>query len=423
MAGKIKKDWKFWLNIVTFVALGVLVIVSRHQIAEAFRSFAKLNYLWLFMMVPLQLLNNFAYAKLYQSNLRNLGEKVKTSTLFLTSFELNFVNHVFPSGGVSGFSYLNLRLRQSGIPTAKTTLVQILRFALTFVSFLVILFFGMIFLTFGRYTSPFIILLCSSIVFLTIFGTLVGVYIIGDSGRIKTFVSFLPRILNRVGRRFRKHRTNIVDINKVEKTMEDLHQDYVLISKDWRQLKQPFLWALVVNLTDLATVFVVYLAFGTWVNPGAVIIAYAVANFAGLVAILPGGVGIYEGLMTATMASAGVNKGLALSATLVYRVFYMLLFLPPGYLLYQRFLKQSGEELAPASTIAPGIEAPPKHEIEPEDITHHTTEAHHTAYPPGRAPEEHHETDQPYHPHEEDRHQHRDHEPEGHEHASHADAD
>src|SRR5437868_6980334 len=140
MSQKIKRDWKFWLNLFTLVALGALVVLSRHQIGQAFSSFARLNYLWLFMMVPLQLFNNFAYAKLYQINLKNLGENVPTSTLFLTSFELNFVNHVFPSGGLSGFSYMSMRLKQSGVPTAKTTLVQILRFALTFITFLIFLF-------------------------------------------------------------------------------------------------------------------------------------------------------------------------------------------------------------------------------------------------------------------------------------------
>ena len=96
------------------------------------------------------------------------------------------------------------------------------------------------------------------------------------------------------------------------------------------------------------TIYVVYIAFGSLINPGALILAYAVANFAGLVAILPGGVGIYEGLMTATMASAGVDKVLALSATVVYRVLNMLYGLPIGYYLYQRALKQaSGPQSTP----------------------------------------------------------------------------
>lgn len=95
------------------------------------------------------------------------------------------------------------------------------------------------------------------------------------------------------------------------------------------------------NFTEILTIFIVYLSFGELVNPGAIIIAYAVANVAGLVAVLPGGIGVYEGLMTAVMASAGIEKGLALSATVVYRVFNMGLFLPVGYILYNRALNNN----------------------------------------------------------------------------------
>ena len=55
--------------------------------------------------------------------------------------------------------------------------------------------------------------------------------------------------------------------------------------------------------------------------------------------------------MTAVMASAGVNRALALSATVVYRVFNMGLFLPIGYFFYQRALQDDG--VSPESI--PGI--------------------------------------------------------------------
>jgi uncharacterized protein (TIRG00374 family) len=69
-----------------------------------------------------------------------------------------------------------------------------------------------------------------------------------------------------------------------------------------------------------------------------VIIAYAVANFAGLVSILPGGIGIYEGLMTLVLAASGIPSGVSLPVTVMYRVVNMLVQLPPGYVLYHRAL-------------------------------------------------------------------------------------
>lgn len=352
MAKPLRKDIKFWLNVFTIGALLMLVIISRTAIIAAFKKLGQLNASALLLMIPLQAINYYAVARVYKDYFKSQGEELKMSTMYSVALELNFVNHVFPSGGVSGFSYLSLRLKQEGISTAKSTLAQIVRFALTFISFLALLFFGMLILALRRHTSPLTILISSSIAFLTLFGAVVGTYIISDQGRIKAFTGWLPKVLNKVIGVFRRHKKETIIIAKVESTMEDLHRDYMMLSQDWRSLKKPLLWALLINVSDVATIYAVYLAFGTFVNPGALIIAYAVANFAGLVAILPGGVGIYEGLMTATLTSAGVDKALALSATVVYRVLNMIYALPLGYYLYHRALKQPDHTMVRAAEVS-----------------------------------------------------------------------
>jgi uncharacterized membrane protein YbhN (UPF0104 family) len=65
-------------------------------------------------------------------------------------------------------------------------------------------------------------------------------------------------------------------------------------------------------------------------------LAYAVANVAGLISVLPGGVGIYEGLMTAVLATAGIPPAVSLPVTVMYRVLNTVIQLPPGYYLYHR---------------------------------------------------------------------------------------
>lgn len=337
-----KRDFKFWLNIVTFVALGFLVYISWDQIVEAFKEFGGLNTGALLLMIPIQLGSYYAVAKFYKAFLDSQKIAISFSQLFKIGLELNFVNNVFPSGGVSGFSYLSLRLKQLGVPAAKSTLVQILRFGLTFISFLALLLFAVIALSLSSSAGGLIVFISSSIVFATIFGTVVGAYIISSSSRIKAFVSWLPKAVNYVAKRFKRDKkTSLINIDKVEKTLEELHIDYLVLKKDMPLVKRLLKWAFVMNVAEVLTIYMVYIAFGELINPGALIIAYAVANLAGLIAILPGGVGVYEGLMTATLASAGVPKALALSATVIFRVLSMVFFLPIGYYFYQRALRES----------------------------------------------------------------------------------
>jgi uncharacterized protein (TIRG00374 family) len=90
------------------------------------------------------------------------------------------------------------------------------------------------------------------------------------------------------------------------------------------------------------------MAFGEFVNPGAVIIAYAVANFAGLISVLPGGVGVYEALMTAVLAAAGIPAALSLPVTVMYRILNSAIQLIPGYYFYQKNLHNRDKNYAEA---------------------------------------------------------------------------
>lgn len=344
MAVKIKTDWKFWLNVFTFAALAFLFYISWDQIVEAFRELDHLNAWALLLMIPIQGLSYYAVARFYRNFLAKQGDRVPMWDMYKVSLELNFVNHVFPSGGVSGFSYLSLRLKQLGVPTAKSTLAQLLRFGLTFISFLVLLVVGLFMLAFSNSVGGLVLVISTSIILATIGGTVAGMYIIGKPSRIKAFVSWLPKAVNHVAKLFKRDKErSLIDINKVEKTLEDLHEDYVVLSRDKKLVKNLLAWALVINVTEVLTIYMVYIAFSQLINPGALIISYAVANFAGLIAVLPGGVGIYEGLMTATLAGAGVPKALALSATVIYRVLSMIFSLPIGYFFYHRALRRGGD--------------------------------------------------------------------------------
>jgi len=334
------KSFKFWINVVTILALLLLVVFARGQIGDAFGEFTSLNLAWMALIIPIQIVNYYSAGKFYQSYLKTLGQKIRSKELLKVALEMNFVNNVFPSGGVSGFGYLGVRLGKLGVKGSTTTLLQTSRHVLTFLSFIIYLQIALVLLSLFGNASGLIILIASSLSSFIVFISFIIVYIISDEKRVKQFTGVLPKFANKVLQFFHKQNKKPINIGKIEKLFGDLHKDYKHVRKNWKDLRYPFLWTMMMNFTEILTIFVVYLAFGNIINPGAIIIAYAVANVAGLVAVLPGGVGVYEGLMTAVMASAGVPQALALSATVVYRVFNMGIFLPIGYLLYQRALKE-----------------------------------------------------------------------------------
>lgn len=333
-----QQRWKLILTIVTLVALAAVVYFAREQILETISNLSRVNRYALLLMIPAQMLNYHAYARMYQALFAVLAHKIRYGYLVRVVLELNFVNNVFPSGGVSGFSYFGLRMKAEGVSYGKATLVQMMRFILLFVSFQVLLFTGLILLVIGGQASQFVILIASSLATLLLVGTIAAAFIIGSKRRINGFFTYLTRLVNKLIHVLRPKHPETINVDRVERVFTDLHENYMVLKKNPGFLKKPLFYGLLANLAEVLTIYVVYIAFGEWVNPGAVIIAYAVANFAGLVSVLPGGVGIYEALMTAIMASAGVPAGVSLPVTIMYRVLNMGMQLPPGYYYYHRAL-------------------------------------------------------------------------------------
>lgn len=332
--------WKMIVNIITLVALVALIYGVREEIANTLNNLQNLKLWALVLMIPAQILNYHSYAELYQSLFKILHHRVRYLKMFILSLELNFVNNVFPSGGVTGISYFGVRMKSFGVSPGKSTLVQMIRYVLLFVSFQILLFVGLIILAIGGDASNFAILIAGSLATLLFVGTLGAMFIVGSKKRINGFFTYITRFINRIIRVARPGHPETISIQTVESLFTELHENYVELRQKPRVLLGPLVHALMANVAEILTIYVVYVAFGQFVNPGAVIIAYAIANFAGLISVLPGGVGIYEALMTAVLASAGVPAGVSIPITITYRILNMTLQLPPGYYFYHKALRQ-----------------------------------------------------------------------------------
>jgi uncharacterized protein (TIRG00374 family) len=331
--------WKVILNVVTLLALLVLVYAIRHQLADTLKNLEHVNSAALLLMIPLEVLNYHAQTKLYQRLFGIVGNKLSYWYLYKMSLELNFVNHVFPSGGVTGISYFGVRLRDGILISAgKATLIQVMKLALTFLSFEVLIVFGLISLAVMGRVSNLTVLVGGSLSTLLLVGTALFAYIVGSKQRINNFFTNVTIGLNRIIHIVRPQYPETINISLARGVFEDFHDNYHQLQQSRHQLRGPFMYALLANITEIMVLYVVYIAFGHLVNIGAVILAYGVANFAGVVSVLPGGVGVYEALMTAVLVSAGVPAAISLPVTVMYRVLNTIIQIPPGYFLYHRNL-------------------------------------------------------------------------------------
>ena len=333
-----RSKWRLALTVVTFIALAVLIYGVRKDIGDVIENLGKVNTLALLLIIPIEALNYDVYTRFYVRIFRILGKNVRYRDMYRLNLELNFVNHILPSGGISGISYFTVRMRNYGVSGPKSTLSQLIKLLMLYISYQPILILGVFLLAIRGHVNNLVMVVASSIITLLVVGTFGFIYMIESRSRINTFLTAITRILNKLlGLVRRKQET--FSIEGAQNAFGELHDNYQLLKENWRQLKVPFLYLMIANATEVAAVYAVYIAFGRLVNVGAVILAYAVANFAGLVSVLPAGIGIYEGLMTAVLVATGIPAGLSIPVTIMYRVINMAIQLTPGYYFYQKALR------------------------------------------------------------------------------------
>jgi putative heme transporter len=339
-------SFKAWLSVVTAALILLTLYFSRHEIVAAWDMMGKVNLWILILLIPLQILSYFAVGAMIFEYLKAKGElkNVGRGEMTKMALELNFVNHVLPSGGVSGFSYMGWRLSKIGINPGKATMAQVVRFAVTFIAYLVLLLSALIFITIDGSVNRVTILLSTLLASTIVFGSLFIVYVIGSETRLKGFSGVVSMLLNKFVTRITWRKNPIIEEEKIEHFFMEMHRDYLTLRQDWGVLRKPLAWGFVFNISDIAMFVVAFAALGVFVNPAALLIAYGLASLAGMLMVTPGGAGAFEAVMLWFLVGAGMAAGPVIAGILLTRVILILGTIVSGYVFYQLALLRYGKQ-------------------------------------------------------------------------------
>jgi uncharacterized protein (TIRG00374 family) len=345
-------NFRSWLSIFTLAVIAVIIYFSRHELYHAWLLLERVNLWILALLIPVQLFAYYAGGEMIFSYLRSkkVIEEVSGLGLARMALEMNFVNHVLPSGGVSGISYMSWRLGKHGVPPGRATMAQVVRFAAGFISFILLLIVAVFIVTIDNGINRWIILVSSLLItgmLTTIFG---GMYLFNSNKRTDSFASWIARTVNAIVRRVSFGRKmTLLQRDAVESFFSDMHHDYLALKHDKKLLLKPILWGLAFTAADVALFWVTFWALGQPVNPAPILIAYGAATIAGFFVITPGGAGAYEAIMVGFLALAGLDKGTAIAGIVLTRVILLLTTIGLGYLFYQHALIKYGKPKRPTA--------------------------------------------------------------------------
>jgi uncharacterized protein (TIRG00374 family) len=116
------------------------------------------------------------------------------------------------------------------------------------------------------------------------------------------------------------------------------------LAADPRLLARGVGWATANWLLDAASLWVFLAAFGHRMSLDGLIISYGLANVLAAIPITPGGLGVVEGVLTATLVGFGAARGVAVIGVITYRLLNFWLPIPLGALSYLALRATGGTE-------------------------------------------------------------------------------
>ena len=331
----------------TLLLVAVIVFFSRTQLEHAFELLSSVNIFILLLLIPMQILVYYAGGEMMFSYLRAKKsiDSISKPELVKLSLELNFVNHILPSGGVSGASYMNWRLSQFGVPKSRATIAQFVRYTMGFCAFIALLLVAVFVVTIDGNINRIIILL-STILVGAMIGMIVGlVFLLGSYSRVVAFSFYFTRCFNGIIKLITLNRKrNSLKVDTAINYFSEMHYDFESLLADKRILIKPFLWGIVFTLADVMLFYITFLALGEVINPAPLLIAYGVASISGVFVLTPGGVGVYEAVMIAILAIAGLSQSTVIAGVVLTRTVLLLGTIIFGYIFYQRGLNKYGKD-------------------------------------------------------------------------------
>lgn len=323
------------------VGLGAFALIAwanYDRVGEFSTYFGQARWYILIFIVVMQLIGYYCTAKFYQKFTSLFANPPGFSHLYKMSLAINFVNQAFPSGGVSALPYLNSQLKE--VPSGKITLTHFVRYLFTYISFVAILLVGFIILMLTGNVSAITSRLTLIVVLAIIALSVAAFLIMSNETWMRRFVRWASATANKFWKTILRKPNDLVTHQQQDHFIKEFREGYGELQASHGNWLPPLLYLLGTNISEILTIYIVFLSFGYFVNPGIVIAGYTIANIVSVLGVFTGGVGVFEATMIASFAALRVPVAMATAVVIVYRVLNLIIFLPIGYYYYHKSLRK-----------------------------------------------------------------------------------
>jgi hypothetical protein len=336
------------------VGLGLLaLLVFLSDGRELIRTAASIEPGLLVLPIVLTLLSYAAMSRSYQQIADAAGVSLGFAEWLRITFVSNTVNYLVTSAGLSGFAVRMFLLSQRGVPSGRCVLISLVQTFLTNFTLLIFVAIGFATLVLKHDLAP-VALGAASFAVAAFVGLLAYAVVLIYHRRLRRrtllfCADLIHRVLRRVAPRFTPRRVGLW------RFQHNLNEGLEFLFSRKERMVAPAFWITLDWAITLAILWAAFRSVHYPIAPGLVVIGFAVGILLSLVSLVPGGLGVMEGSMTAVFVSLSVPLEPAIVAVLIFRVSYYVVPLLISFFLFHGVMFQAARGMGGNRPVTPPV--------------------------------------------------------------------
>lgn len=303
-----------WLTIVGFIWLAFKRYDEIAKLAEVLLTG---QWQWVIAAILLQILYYIIYALTYQAAFYTVGLGWSLRRTLPVLFGSLLVNVITPSAGMAGTALFVDDAQRHGEPPARAAAGTLLVLVSELGTFGIILITGIVYLLRRGDLHAYEII--GALVLTGLFTTIVGILLLSlkRPGAIGRLLAWIENGLLKLQSWVRHPK--LPQRDWAQKLASEFGDAAAAIGERPRRLLITLSIAFAAHVLDLASLYVLFLAFGHTVTLEVLITGYAMGILFWIVSITPQGIGVVEGVMVLVFSSLGIPPAKATLASVSWR--------------------------------------------------------------------------------------------------------
>lgn len=326
-----KKRWIIWISIAAFVWVVLSHLAEIQEVAE---PLGKGDWQWIVVAAFLQIAYYIIFSAVFKAAFHTVEVKSRVLELLPVTLGTLFVNTLAPTWGMAGAALFVDDVAHRGQSAARAAAGTLLAQAADYITFSLVLVFGLAYLLLNHDLKAYE--LVGAVFLLLVISGLGGglVLAVWRPDWLTRLFGLAQRGINELMIKL-KRRTRLTGDWAGQNAAEFIEAANAIKARPWRLFKTLSI-ALGAHLTNIISLYAIFLAFHQQIGVWALVAGYAIGILFWDISPVPQGIGIVEGVMALLFTTLGVP---ALTATVIALAFRALDFWLPmvlGFILLRR---------------------------------------------------------------------------------------